>query len=106
MKFRIIGLALVVVLLGGCTDADWDSAMATVGMGDSPGGDAPPPTPVAAQNLSPVTQTADTNEAWCREVADYERQGAASMGFDAATQQHQYALRYNQCLRYSSGKPQ
>jgi hypothetical protein len=106
MKLRIIGLTLAVALLGGCTDADWDSAMATVGMGDSPGGDPPPPpAPAAPQTVAPVAQ-ADTNEAWCREVAAYERQGAAGMGFDAATQQHQYALRYNQCMRYSTGKPQ
>ena len=112
MKLRFAGLVLAASLLGACTDADWDHTMSFVGMGDSPGGDPPPAAATTAQNLSPPARpatpaaAASSDEAWCREVATYERQNAAGMGYDAATQQHDYDTRYNQCMQYSSGKPQ
>lgn len=88
------GLMISGLILAGCSDADWDHAMAYSGLGGQD---------VAAAEPAPGVQPAQTqaqaapesNASFCEAAA---KQDASRDGFDAATQQRVYQRSVQQCV--------
>lgn len=95
---RLAVAACAALLLAGCTDADWDQAMATVGFGDPA---APDPSSVPATPPPPRQAATDvtSQESWCRQVQESAMVEAAADGFDAQTQKLRGEAQYRQCLQ-------
>ena len=106
MKVQLAVAVCAALLVGGCSDTDWDHALSYAGLGDSKPATQPPPT-VAADQTPPATEQAPTvsgmpapADNWCTEIAQSARSEAAGQGFDARTQQLRANSAYNQCTRY------
>jgi hypothetical protein len=96
---RRVALAVcAAILLAGCTDADWDKAMATVEFGD-PAAPDPSAVPPSQPNPAQAAVDASSQEAWCRLVAQSTMSEAAADGFDAQTQKLRGEAQYRQCLQ-------
>jgi len=109
MKYRVVAVLFAAVVLGGCTDADWDRTLSYVGLGETP--PAAPVQPAEAQEAQqpgtpPVAQaeTAAPADDWCSRIAKAAAQEAADQGFDEPTQQNRARVTYQQCLR-GDGRP-
>jgi hypothetical protein len=92
-KFLVLTLGL---LLGGCTDAQWNHALNYTGLGeetDAPAARAQNGEPAAASEPSAPASAPNTD--FCRAVAT---QDATSNDFDAATQARVLARSYAQCM--------
>jgi hypothetical protein len=88
----------VCLLLGACTDSDWNNALNYTGLGgkeDASAEAVQPATPAA--NVTPSAQPAQEvpNNDLCKAVAT---QDATSNDFDPPTQQRVFARSYAQCL--------
>lgn len=96
---RLAIVLAAAVFLAGCTDADWDHALAYAGLGSdkaaqtsaaasaaTPAGEATPP--------APQTAAAD---GWCTEVAKAAEAEAAGQGFDKQTQKNRAQAAFQQC---------
>ena len=88
---RVSVLLLLLPLLAGCTDADWDHLTS---FGHADRDDAAAPATVAAAAPAPAPGPAAPN-AFCLDAA---RQDATSYGFDTATQTKVAARSYQQCV--------
>jgi hypothetical protein len=89
---RIPVLLLVLPLLAGCTDADWNHLMSFAGSRDHEEvTEAAAPAPIAVAR--PAAPTA--SNAFCMGVA---RQDATSNGYDPATQTRVAQQSYQQCV--------
>ena len=85
------------LLLGGCTDAQWNHALNYTGFGsepDAPAARAQNGEPAAAAS-EPSAPAAAPNTDFCRAVAI---QDATGNDFDAATQARVLARSYAQCM--------
>ena len=98
---RLALLAVVLPVLAGCSDGDWNNAMSYVGMGapstaDRSAGDiAVAQPPAQAQQASAAPGGASVPNAFCVGVA---KQDATVTGFDPATQQKVATRSYQQCV--------
>jgi hypothetical protein len=105
MKHRVMAVLLVAGLLGGCTEADWDSAFAYAGLGpskpDSASSQSAPdgPSYTAAPAASVTNGPAPVADTWCIDVAKSAQLEAAQQGFDGATQRRRAMTTFNQCSR-------
>jgi hypothetical protein len=98
--FRVMKKCLVLalgLLLGGCSDAQWDHALNYTGLGDEPDAqDAQVQKSEPATAASePSAPAAAPNADFCHAVAV---QDATSNDFDAATQVRVLARSYAQCM--------
>ena len=101
MQIRPVCATIVVCLLAGCTDTDWNNAMSFVGVGQSnTASTAVAPADTDGQPAPPA-QAGATSESWCRRVAEVDMQNAAHFGFDAATQRQTAETSYRQCMSLS-----
>lgn len=91
MKGRLAFAFAAAVLLAGCTDADWDHAMAYAGLGPDQAKSAAP----QSDESTPPKPTAP--DEWCADVAKASAEQAAKEGFDAPTQKHRAEVAYQQC---------
>lgn len=103
MRYRVLAVVLAAGLLSGCTNTDWDNALSYVGVGDSQKASAAPQQTAPAQTAPAQTAAAPANAApesdpWCAEVAKVAASTAAEQGFDAATQQRQAQIAFQQCV--------
>lgn len=99
-KDVVVEAMALLILLGGCTDADWARATRYVGLGSSQTAPAqlrqeepvqrPQPVPVAVQQ-----NQADKADPWCRSIAEED---AARNAFDAKTRQGILRQSYSQCV--------
>ena len=100
MKYRVLAALFATVVLGGCTDADWDSTLSYVGLSDTP--QAAPAQPAEAQQAGtqPAAEAAAAPaDDWCIQIAKAAAQEAADLGFDRPTQQNRAKVTYQQCVR-------
>jgi hypothetical protein len=82
----------VSVLLGGCSDADWNNALNYTGLGAED--DAAAEAPVQAVPATAVAAAPAPDDSFCRDVAT---QDASGSGFDKQTQARVYIRSYQQC---------
>lgn len=92
---RLAFVFAAAALLAGCTDADWDHAMAYAGLGP----DQAKPVAQQPDTAAPATPqaVAAAPDEWCAEVAKASATQAAADGFDAATQKHRAEVVFQQC---------
>jgi hypothetical protein len=89
MKFLAPAFASI-FLLSGCSAADWDGAMRTVGMGEEA-----PPEVVSAAPVTAAPAPAPDNSQFCQSVA---RQQLQRQSYDPATQQEVMRRSFQQCM--------
>lgn len=89
------------VLLGGCTDADWDHTLSYVGLDSG----APPPAAAPAA-VAAATPAESAENSWCVEAAKAAQREAAEQGFDSATQHYRAQVTYRQCVTEPGVSPQ
>jgi len=94
---------ILCLLLAGCTDSDWDSALNYTGLkGSAEEPEAVAPNPAPGSVSAPAAEAAAAapdNTDFCRSVA---MQDAGDNGFDQATQQRVYTRSYAQCMLLST----
>lgn len=97
MKFILPALAAA-LLLSGCTDADWNGALQSVGLDTAPApvqtAAAPAPAPVAAA-------PAAGHDEFCQAVAQQDIEGQS---YDPATRQRVMAQSFQQCQALYAGR--
>jgi hypothetical protein len=105
---RLIPVLVLLPLLAGCTDSDWNRLLSYGGSGRAepapaqvatvPRAPAPTPAPSApvASAPAPGTTAAATLDPFCLGIA---RQDATTHDFDTGTQQKVAARSYQQCVQ-------
>jgi len=108
MKYRVVAVLFAAVVLGGCTDADWDRTLSYVGLGETPQAAPAQPAETQPAETQPATpapaEAAAPADDWCIQIAKAAGQEAADQGFDRPTQENRAKVVYQQCAR-GAGKP-
>ena len=92
-----------VLLLAGCTDADWAHVMSFNSPGSAPSATYPPdmPSAAAAANYSAYVAAPSVTKK-CNDVADQRMSDAASQGFDDEVQRQVHGKTYADCMDWNA----